>query len=329
MDRVSVGLLGCGVVGGGVAERLLPQATLCGVPIALRRALVRSLEKKREPADVRPHLTLVADEVIADPLVDVVVECLGGVHPAFAYVERALRGGKHVITANKALVAEHGAALRMLARERRVAFRYDAAVGGATPMLQTIERLARTDEIEEVAGVVNGTTNFILNAMEGGRSFEDALAQAQRAGFCEADWAIDVDGIDAAHKLTILIAAAFGTWLPWDSIERRGIRSMRPSDVKLAHQLGCRVKLIARARREQDTIRATVSPELVAVDHPFASTVGAQNMIRAACKYAGAIVIGGLGAGRHQTASAVIADLAEIVLVIPRELAAATEGVNA
>ena len=313
MAAVVVGLLGCGVVGGGVADRLLNDSPVRGATLDLARVLVRDLTKRRFPEAVRDHLTTSATDVLEDARVEAVVECIGGVHPAFAYVEAALRLGKHVITANKALVAEHGEFLSALAENAGLDFRYEAAVGGAMPVIRSLRHLASIDEITEVSGVVNGTTNFILTEMENGAAFDDALRDAQRDGYAESDASYDVDGIDAAQKLAILCAAGFGIWPKWDAIERRGIRAIRTGDVALAKRLGCRVKLIVRARREGRNIRASVAPELVSFDHPFAAARGAENVIRVTAKHAGPLLISGIGAGRSATASAIFSDLADTI----------------
>ena len=323
---LTVGLLGCGVVGGGVAHRILSGTRLHGVDIELGRVLVRDLKKERFPAEVRSHLTDDAALILSDPNVDVVVECMGGIVPTLAYTEVALRAGKHVITANKTLVAASGSRLTDLSSARAVSYRYEAAVAAATPVVRTVRSVAAADEIHEVGGIVNGTTNYILTSLEKGATYQEALESAQRDGFAEADPSNDVDGIDASQKLTILAAAAFGVWAPWESISRRGIREVGPDDIVLARRLGCRLKLVATAKREPSgTITAAVAPAYVPLDHPYAAPQGVENVVRIDARHAGPIIIGGLGAGRAATASAIIADLADIAESLQhRRLAAAS-----
>ena len=311
--HITIGLLGCGVVGGGVAHRILAGTTLRGVKLELGRVLVRDLNKDRFPAGVRSHLTDDAALVLSDPAVDVIVECMGGIAPTLAYIEVALRAGKHVVTANKTLVASYGSRLTDLSAARGRFFRYEAAVGAATPVVRTIRSIAAADEIHEIGGVLNGTTNYILTSLEKGAPYQEALEAAQRDGFAEADPSNDVDGIDAAQKLAILSAAAFGTWLPWESIPRRGIREVGPDDIALARRLGCRLKLVATAKRAPGgAITAIVAPAYLPLDHPYSAPHGVENVVRIDARHAGPIVIGGLGAGRAATASAIIFDLADI-----------------
>lgn len=310
---LTIGLLGCGVVGGGVAERIFEGIRSDGRDVRLARALVRDVAKPRTPARVRQHLTTFPEDVIDDPNVDVIVECLGGVEPAGRYVEAALRRGLPVITANKALIAERGAYLQAVASEFKAALAFEAAVGGAMPILRTLRHVAASDEILEVGGVVNGTTNAVLSAMEEGSTFDDAVRAAQRAGFAEQDPSTDLDGIDAAHKLTILAATAFGVWPKWESIARRGIREITPQDIEFARSRRCRVKLTAWARRSGASIVAAVGPTLVPLDHPFAAPHGAENVALIVAKHAGPIIVGGIGAGRAPTASAIIADLHDVL----------------
>jgi homoserine dehydrogenase len=316
-DPLTIGLLGCGVVGGGVAGRILDGLTLERRRTALGSTLVRDLTKPRFPDGVRPYLTLDPNDVLDDPRANAIVECLGGVEPAATYVETALRRGLAVITSNKALIAQRGAYLEGLAVEYGGELKYEAAVGGATPIIRVLQHIAATDEILEVGGVVNGTTNYVLSAMEDGASFEDAVAAAKHAGFAEADPSTDVDGIDAAHKLTILAAAAFGIWPKWESIARRGIREIAKEDIAFARSRNCRVKLTAWARRNgPKSVSAAVGPTFVPRDHPFAGPNGAENVVLVIARHAGPIIVGGLGAGREATASAIVADLLDVTRTI-------------
>jgi homoserine dehydrogenase len=319
-ESIVIGMLGCGVVGGGVADRVLSGITFRAGRLRLGGVLVRDLSKPREPSRVRQHLTTDAERVLNDANIDILVECMGGVEPAAKHVESALRRGIHVVTANKALIADRGARLTAIAGEYGVALRYEAAVGGAIPVIRTLEHLAECDEILEVGGVINGTTNFVLSAMEGGRPLEQAVRDAQRAGFAESDPSTDLEGIDAAHKLAILSATAFGAWPRWESIARRGIREITLDDVEYARSRGCRIKSAAWARRiDRIAIVASVGPTLIPIDHPFAAPRDAENVVLAIARHAGPIILGGVGAGREATASAIIGDLADILRELGRK----------
>lgn len=307
-----IGLLGCGVVGGGVADRVLRGPVVHGLTLSLARVLVRDLAKPRTPESVKPHLTTSALDVMCDSKVSVIAECIGGLEPAGEYVESALRDGKHVVTANKALIAERGAHLSAVAAARGVALRYEAAVGGAIPVVRTLRQLAEVDEITEVGGVINGTTNFILSAMEEGAELADALGEAQRYGFAEADASTDLEGVDAAYKLAILAATAFGAWPAWRSIARRGISDVSKGDLAQARRDGTRLRLVAYARREKEGIAATVTPAFVPLNHPFAAPQGVENVVRIVGRCTGPVLMAGLGAGRDATASAVLSDVSDI-----------------
>jgi homoserine dehydrogenase len=276
--------------GWGVAGRVLRGPVVHGLTLSLARVLVRNLAKPRIPESVKPHLTTSALDVMCDSKVSVIAECIGGLEPAGEYVESALRDGKHVVTANKALIAERGAYLSAVAAARGVALRYEAAVGGA----------------------INGTTNFILSAMEEGAELAGALREAQALGFAEADASTDLEGVDAAYKLAILIATAFGAWPAWRSMRRRGISDVSKGDLAQARRDGTRLRLVAYARREKEGIAATVTPAFVPVNYPFAAPQGVENVVRIVGRYTGPVLMAGLGAGREATASAVLSDVYDI-----------------
>ncbi len=309
---VGIGLLGCGTVGGGVAQLLIanPSAItrVAGAEFDLRRVAVRDLHK---PRNVTLPLDLLTDDpnsVVDDPAIDLIIECIGGVGIARTLVERALEHGKHVVTANKDMLATDGPRLAALAAARGVTLHYEAAVGGAIPIVRALTDSLAGEDVLEVGGVLNGTTNFILSAMGGGATYAGALAEAQRLGFAEADPTSDVDGIDAAHKLAILTQLSFKYAVTSDRITRRGITGVSREDVVLASRLGMRVKLIAYARRGA-TIGASVTPAYVRIGHPFAEPTGAHNCIRVIGTSSGSLTFAGSGAGREPTASAVIGDV--------------------
>ncbi|TAM59942.1 homoserine dehydrogenase, partial [bacterium] len=265
-------------------------------------------------------LTTDADAVINDPNVHVVMECIGGTDAAADYVARALSLGKHVVTANKDLLAAHGAELDALADNHGVTLWYEAAVGGAIPIIRLLRESLAGERIVEIAGVVNGTTNFILSAMAAGSTYADALKRAQELGFAEADPRSDVEGWDAAHKLALLSRLAFRRYVKSTAIARRGITALRPQDVALGKHLGYALKLLAFSRCEEETLTSAVLPVFVPSDHIFARPEGPQCAIRIVGQATGALSFVGTGAGREPTASAMVGDL----LAVLRHLAHGT-----
>jgi homoserine dehydrogenase len=300
--RPGVGLLGCGIVGAAVARRLL-----LAHPGLLRAVAVRDPLKSRDVDwaawDGDPFA------VVDDPGVGVVVECIGGVRLARELVLRAIAHGKDVVTANKELIAQDGPWLRAFAARTGATLHYEASVGGAIPILRALETSLADEPILEVGGVVNGTTNFVLSQMESGATYDDALAEAQRRGFAEADPRNDVEGIDAAHKLAILATLAFGHPVASAALQRCGITAIVPADLALAAERGWRLKLVALARRTSDGIAAAVTPAYVARDHAFARPSGAENVVRVVGANSGALEFFGLGAGGEATASSVVGDI--------------------
>jgi homoserine dehydrogenase len=298
-----IGLLGCGTVGSSVARRLLASH-----PGLVRGIAVRDPLKARAVAwddfDGDPF------EVVDDPSVRVVVECIGGVGLARELVLRAIARGKDVVTANKDLIATEGPWLAQFAARTGATLRYEAAVGGAIPIVRALAGALANEEIVEVGGVLNGTTNFILDAMDGGAEYADALAEAQRLGFAESDPRADVDGHDAAHKLAILAGLAFHRPSVSGGIFRRGIGTVGSDDVRAGAERGWKLKLLAFARRgEGGAIEAGVTPAYVPRDHAFAQPRGPQNVVRVVGRGAGALTFAGSGAGGDATASAVVADV--------------------
>jgi homoserine dehydrogenase len=300
--RPGVGLLGCGVVGAAVARRLL-----AAHPGLLRGIAVKDAHKTRDVA----WQTFGEDPfaVVDDPSVTVVVECIGGVRLARELVLRAIALGKDVVTANKELIAQDGPWLRAFAARTGATLQYEAAVGGAIPILRAIETSLADEPILEVGGVLNGTTNFVLSQMETGATYGAALAEAQRRGFAEADPRNDVEGFDTAHKLTILASLAFRRPVALADLSCRGITSIVPADLALAEERGWRLKLIALARRTHDGIEAGVTPAYVARTHPFARPSDAENVVRVLGSDSGPLEFFGLGAGGAASASSVVGDV--------------------
>ncbi|HTD35145.1 MAG TPA: homoserine dehydrogenase [Candidatus Elarobacter sp.] len=313
-----VGLLGCGTVGSGVARRLLASH-----PGLIRGIAVRDPRKPRDVAwrDFAGD----AFEVVDDPSVRVVVECIGGLGLARELVLRAIARGKDVVTANKDLIATEGPWLAAFAARTGASLRYEAAVGGAIPIVRALAGSLAGEDVIEIGGVLNGTTNFVLDAMESGAEYAEALAEAQRLGFAEQDPRSDVDGHDAAHKLAILAGLAFKRPAVSAGLARRGIGGISRDDVRAGAERGLRLKLVAVARRRTlrqahgdievghegdiDVIEAGVTPAFVPEEHPFARPRGAENVVRVLGRGCGPLVFSGFGAGGDATASAVVADV--------------------
>ena len=261
---VGIGLLGCGTVGASVADRLQHEreriVERTGVSYRLRAIAIRDRTKRRPESLERELFTTAARAVVDDPRVDVVVELIGGLDHAADLVEHALRRGQHVVTANKDLIGTQGPQLRLLAESAGVSLRYDAAVGGAVPVLRTLDEGLAGDEILRVTGVLNGTCTAILSAMEAGSSFEKALADAQRLGYAEADPSNDIAGIDAAHKLAIIAQTAFGAPLLSPQIPTRGIRGITQADLANARSQGLRIRVVAGVKRTRPTTTFAPAP---------------------------------------------------------------------
>jgi homoserine dehydrogenase len=312
-STVGIALLGCGTVGGGLAERLLHEREAIqrrsGVDYALRGIAVRDLHKLRRENVPAELFTRDAAALIDDSHVDLVVECIGGTEIAAEIVERALDRGRHVVTANKDLIATQGPRLRALAAKRGVTLRYEAAVAGAVPIVRALEESLASEHISSVTGIVNGTCNAILGAIERGAGYEAALADARARGYAEADPSSDVRGIDAAHKLAILIQIAFGLAVISPRVRRRGIDGVSTDDVVAAARTGHRIKLLAHAVRTHTGCEAEVAPVWVRNDSPFARISGPNNAIRVNARDAGELFFSGPGAGREPSASAVLADV--------------------
>jgi homoserine dehydrogenase len=313
-----VGVAGLGTVGGGVLQVLSRHAELIahrsGQPI--RVTAVSARHKGRDRGIALDGITWHDDAVAlaADPNVDVVVELIGGSDGvALELVEAALGSGKSVATGNKALIAKHGPRLAALAEEKGVALRFEAAVAGGIPIIKSLSEGLAGNSLSRIYGILNGTCNYILTEMEDtGRAFEDVLAEAQQLGYAEADPSFDVDGIDTAHKLSILSAVAFGTPLDFESIFIEGIRQITPADIEFAAELGYRIKLLGIATYGDGGLLQRVHPCLVAADKAIASVSGVFNAVVAEGDFVGQTVHQGRGAGAGPTASAVVADLIDI-----------------
>lgn len=321
MKPVKVGLLGLGTVGGGTVNVLRRNAgeiaRRAGRGIQVTHASARDLKKARICNTEGIRLTAQPLEVVNDPEVEIVVELIGGTDLARDLVNRAIANRKHVVTANKALIARYGNEIFNAARKQGVMVAFEAAVAGGIPVIKAIREGLAGNRIEWLAGIINGTGNFILTEMrEKGRDFSDVLAEAQRLGYAEADPTFDVEGIDAAHKLTILAAIAFGIPLQFDKVYTEGITRITRADVGYAEQLGYRIKDLAIARRAASGIELRVHPTLIPQRRLIANVDGVMNAVVVTGDAVGPTLYYGAGAGAEPTASAVVADLVDVVRVL-------------
>jgi homoserine dehydrogenase len=314
MEKTNVAIVGLGTVGTGVAKLLLDHgdrtARHAGRTLWLKKAVVRDLAKPRcvdLPAGVA---TDALSDVINDPEITVVAQLIGGLEPARTIMLQLLEAGKDIVTANKALLAEHGPELFTRARELGRSIAFEAAVAGGIPIIANISQCLSANQIQSLEGILNGTSNFIVTQMdETGMAYDDAVRRAQELGYAEADPTMDVDGTDAAQKLAILAHLAFGATVSWAEIPRVGIDGLDPADLQYARELGYRIKLLAVANLADDGLELSVAPTLVRIGTPLAEVRDAFNAIRVVGDAVGPVFYHGLGAGQMPTASAVAADL--------------------
>ncbi len=321
MNPVNVGLLGLGTVGGGTVTVLQRNAEeiarRAGRGIRITHAAARNLNKARNCDTTGIRLSTDPTAVVDDPDVQVVVELIGGYDLARELVLRAISNGKHVVTANKALIAKHGNEIFAAARAKGVVVAFEAAVAGGIPIIKAIREGLAGNRIQWLAGIINGTGNFILTEMrDKGREFADVLAEAQRLGYAEADPTFDVEGIDAAHKLTILASIAFGIPLQFEKVSTEGITRITPVDVTYAQQLGYRIKHLGIARRTNGGVELRVHPTLIPERRLIANVDGVMNAVLVQGDAVGPTLYYGAGAGAEPTASAVVADIVDVVRVL-------------
>lgn len=319
METVYIGLAGFGTVGSGLAKILESNGDWIerrlGKRIAIKKVLVRDLNKARA-ASPGPQATITADpsELTSDPEISIVVELMGGVDAPRTLITTALNAGKHVVTANKHLLAEHGPELFALAAEKGLGLFYEASVAGGIPTISTFREALAGDRINEVVGILNGTANYILSEMTvNGLDFNTALSQAQDLGYAEADPTLDIEGYDTAHKLVVLIRLAFGLDYPLSELTVRGITGVTPQDITYAREFGYRIKLIAEARDVDGRIEAGVFPALVRYTYLLARVGGNYNAIRLTGNAVGPVMLHGQGAGDLPTGSAVLADIMALI----------------
>jgi homoserine dehydrogenase len=305
MAKITLGILGLGTVGTGVIKLLGRDPRF-----RIKWVAVRDMSKPR--AVDLPAVRLTDDpwEVVNDPEVEIIVEVAGGITPIYELITSAVRLGKQIVTANKELIAKHGPEIFELADQNNVTVLFEAAVGGGIPLISTLQRGLQANQISSVAGILNGTTNYILTAMEAtGSSFEDALVEAQQLGYAEADPTNDVEAFDVAYKITILASLAFGRFVNPDAVYRQGITRIGDIDINIAREFGYRIKLIGLARRGAGCLDVRAHPMLVSLHHPLASVEGANNAIFIEGSAVGQIMLLGPGAGQMPTASAVVGDI--------------------
>lgn len=315
---LKVGIAGLGVVGAGVVRLLDQQAGMlaarAGRPIKVVAVSARDKRKKRDMPKGGWRWYADALDLVADPEVEVVVELIGGAEgKARALVEAALKAGKGVVTANKALLAMHGAKIAAMAEAKDAPLAFEAAVAGGIPILKALREGLVGNRIERITGILNGTCNYILTEMrQTGRDFGVVLKEAQQLGYAEADPSFDVDGVDAAHKLAVLTSLAFNTQVDFKAVHVEGIRHVSAVDIAFAKEFGYRIKLLAIARRTPRGIAQRVHPCMVPADTPIAHVDGVFNAVAAEGDYVGRMMFEGRGAGSNPTASAVVADLADL-----------------
>lgn len=317
MKPMNVGLLGIGTVGGGtftVLTRNEEEITRrAGRPIRIVKVADRNLELAKEVTKGAVDVTDDAFSVVSDPNVDIVVELIGGTTVAKELVLKAIENGKHVVTANKALLAHYGTEIFAAAQKKGVMVAFEAAVAGGIPIIKAVREGLSANRIEWIAGIINGTTNFILSEMrEKGLSFDDVLKEAQRLGYAEADPTFDVEGVDAAHKLTILAAIGFGIPMQFDKAYTEGITKLTQQDIRYAEQLGYRVKLLGITKRTDKGVELRVHPTLIPEKRLIANVNGAMNAVLVKGDAVGPTLYYGAGAGAEPTASSVVADLVDV-----------------
>ena len=317
MKPINVGLLGIGTVGGGtwaVLARNQEEITRrAGRGIVIAAVADKDQARAKQVTGGKARLTDDANSVVSDPAIDIVVELIGGYTVAREFVLKAINNGKHVVTANKALLATHGNEIFAAAQKKGVMVGFEAAVAGGIPIIKALREGLTANRIEWIAGIINGTSNFILSEMrDKGLAFDTVLKEAQRLGYAEADPTFDIEGVDAAHKLTIMSAIAFGIPMQFDKAYTEGIARLTQQDIRYAEELGYRIKLLGIARRTPEGIELRVHPTLIPARRLIANVEGVMNAVLVKGDAVGATMYYGAGAGAEPTASAVVADLVDI-----------------
>ena len=315
-EAIGIALLGAGNIGSGVVAALAAgaarYAARVGQPLELRRVLVRDTKRVRRGLRA-DQMTTSIDDVLADDGTKIVVELLGGEEPARTYIEQTLRSGRHVVTANKEVMAKFGATLLQVAHDHGVRLLYEASVGGGIPVIAPLSRDLLANEVSAVTAIINGTTNYMLTAMaQNGADYEDVLAEAQELGYAEPDPTADVEGIDASYKLAVLCGLAFNVDVAPADVAREGITGITAQDIAYADELGYVIKLLASASLVDGEVEATVRPTLVALSEPLAKVDGVLNAVQVEGDLVGRVLFEGPGAGPGPTASSVLADVLDV-----------------
>ncbi|NYB74477.1 homoserine dehydrogenase [Sedimentibacter hydroxybenzoicus DSM 7310] len=318
MESINLGILGMGTVASGLINIIeLNNTKVVGSinkQLVVSKVLVKDVNKKRNVNLSADVYTTDAYEIINNADIQIVVELIGGINPAYEYIKDALNGKKHVVTANKALIATRGEELEQLARINGVRLLYEASVGGGIPIINTITENLSANEFEQITGIINGTTNYILTQMtENGLEYEQAVKEAQRLGFAEADPSSDVDGDDAAYKIAILSSIAFNQRINVNDIPKEGITKISKEDIVYAKELGYNIKLLASASKTNDEIELRVHPAFIPSDHPLSTVKNEFNAVFLKGNAAGEIMLYGKGAGSLPTGSAVLNDIVSII----------------
>ena len=315
---INVGLMGMGVVGTGVAAHLLGDgpslSDVTGRPVKLKKVLVRDISRPRDIDLPAGLLTTNAEDILADPDIHIVVEVMGGTDPAENYLRQGLAAGKHMVTANKEVMAKSGPELLALAQKNGVNLLFEASVGGGIPIVGCMMNELAANDIRSIRSIINGTTNYILTRMAHERtSFEQALGEAQELGYAEADPTNDVEGIDAAYKLTILASLAYRRPFKPADVYCEGISKLEPQDFRYAEELGYAIKFLAIANLDDGAVQLRVYPALVPSEHMLAKVDGVYNAVEVDGSLCGQVLFHGMGAGREPTTSAIVGDLIEVV----------------
>ncbi|MBL0717485.1 MAG: homoserine dehydrogenase [Desulfosarcina sp.] len=317
MKKINIGLLGCGTVGTGVAKMLIENreliASRVGAKLVLKRIADIDINKERGIVFDDGIFTKDADEIISDPDIDIIVEMIGGKGIAKDFILKAIENGKQVVTANKALIAEHGNFLIKTAETKGVDFAFEASVGGCIPIVNTIRESLVGDKIKSMTGILNGTCNYILTKIgDDGSTFKEALAQAQDKGFAEADPTLDIEGDDTAHKLAIISSLAYGMKINLEDIYTEGISKISSMDIECAKEFNLKIKLLAISKNRGSRVEARVHPAMIAFDNLVSSVNGSMNAVEITGDAVGSMVLYGHGAGMMPTACAVVSDIVAI-----------------
>lgn len=317
MKEIVVGLIGFGTVGAGVVHLLqqnMAQLEMrLGARIILKKIADLDIVSSRGVSVNKNLLTKDANEVLNDPEISIVIELIGGFEPARSFILKAIRNKKHIVTANKALLANHGDEIFAAAEQENVDIGFEASVGGTIPVIKTIKESLVANRIKSIFGIMNGTSNFILSKMtDEGKAFNVVLKEAQELGFAEADPTYDIEGIDTAHKLAITLSLSYGKRVSLDRIYREGISGIDKQDIEFARELGYRIKLLAIANQREDAIEARIHPTMIPFDHLLANVNGNFNAFHIVGDAADSIFLYGQGSGRMPTASAVVSDIMDI-----------------